>query len=121
MMTTDGGPTLRPSGAVSIAQMMHERRGAFLSRMTTRLREQVANAPLSMSDLERLLEEAWTGGGAAMADAITARDCHRDLELLERQAEEARLRELRLRNFVVLPSPSAAGLRVSRGTKGGRP
>lgn len=40
-------------------------------------------APISGAVLERLLEEAWTAGGAAMADAITARNCERELEALQ--------------------------------------
>lgn len=42
--------------------------------------------PISGAVLERLLEEAWTAGGAAMADAITARNCERELDALQAAA-----------------------------------
>lgn len=72
--------------ARGISVRMDAKKARDLGGIITRVRHMAAvmyPAPISGAVLERLLEEAWTAGGAAMADAITARNCERELEALQ--------------------------------------
>jgi hypothetical protein len=69
--------------------LMATKKARALAEIMTRARHLAAvihPLPLSGQTLERLLEEAWTAGGSAMADAITARECERTLEALRAAA-----------------------------------
>lgn len=78
--------SLVPREAREISARMDAKKALDLGGIIIRARFFAAGAdpaPISGAVLERLLEEAWTAGGAAMADAITARNCERELEALQ--------------------------------------
>jgi hypothetical protein len=111
-------PALRllpmPVGEVgdSLSDFMRERREACVGKILNRVAGACAQgAEFSMADLTRMLHEAWTGGGSAMADGIAARDSERSLEVMramEVEADRFRVRQIARQHFI-LPWPEDAG------------
>lgn len=128
--TFEGHPALRlmpmpaEEGAESLADFMLMRRDRCMAGILDRVRAaREAGAGFSLGDLTLMLHEAWTGGGAAMADGITARESMRSLELMD--AMEAETDRQRGRHPVTLqpkalPWPGEAGLMSLLNGKGDR-
>jgi hypothetical protein len=119
--TLEGHPALRlmpmpaEEGAESLADFMLMRRDRCMAGILDRVRAaRESGAGFSLGDLTLMLHEAWTGGGAAMSDGITARESMRSLELMD--AMEAETDRQRVRQAVTempafaLPWPGEAGL-----------
>jgi hypothetical protein len=82
-----------------------------------------SGAGFSLCDLTLMLHEAWTGGGAAMSDGITARESMRSLELMdamEAETERQRVRQPATLQPSALPWPGEAGLMSLMDGKGAR-
>lgn len=112
-------------GGESLSDFMTERRDACIGRIVERVKAAGAEAAgFSLGDLTRMLHEAWTGGGSAMADGLAARDSARSLEMM--RAMEAEMDRQRVRQAVTempafaLPWPGEAGLLSLMDGKGAR-
>jgi hypothetical protein len=80
---------IRVAEARGISVRMDAKKARDLEGIIVRARHLASlshHAPFAGPLLERLFEEAWTAGGSAMADAITARNCERELDALRAAA-----------------------------------
>ena len=127
--TFGGHPVLRlmpmpkDEGAESLADFMLMRRDRCMAGILDRVRAaREAGAGFSLGDLTLMLHEAWTGGGAAMADGLTARESMRSLELMdamETEADRQRVRQATMEPMA-MPWPGEAGLMSLLDGKGDR-
>lgn len=81
---------IRVAEARGISVRMDAKKARDLEGIIVRARHLASlshHAPFAGPLLERLFEEAWTAGGSAMADAITARNCERELDALRAAAQ----------------------------------
>ena len=107
-------PMPKDEGAESLADFMVMRRDRCMAGILDRVRTaRESGAGFSLGDLTLMLHEAWTGGGAAMADGLTARESMRSLELMdamEAETERQRGRHPATLQPRALPWPGEAGL-----------